>query len=356
MIQVSWAGKEQLEIVEQGFQRTALNDHQVRLRITAAGICGTDIHIWEGRLPFAKAPLVLGHEFAGVVEECGPGVDGLSAGDRVKCDSVVGCGVCNWCQKGATQFCPDGWEFGITRDGGWADRLIVPDRNLHRLPDAVTDEVAAILDVEVYGAFRKPGVFPGDTVAVVGAGPAGLIALQCARVLGAGRVIVSDFRSERLALAKRLGADYIVNVNERQFVEEVKKITNGRGVDLAFDAAGTERSFLDLLRVLRPQGRGVLYGVPESAIAQFPLQEVILKDITLYGSLSDRTGWDEVIELVATGRIDLKSLITHRFPLRQAVEALPMIRDPRFGAVKGILLMDPHKTSIVNFNFDRAER
>ena len=340
MIQATWTGIERLEIIENGHRRTTLNKHQVRLRITAAGICGTDIHIWEGRLPFAKAPLVLGHEFAGIVEECGPGVNGFSAGDRVKCDSVAGCGICRWCRRGATQFCPKGWEFGITRDGGWTDRLVVPERNLHRLPDALTDEVAAILDVEVYSAFRKPGVSPGDTVAVVGAGPAGLIALQCARILGAGRVIVSDSRPERLALSKRLGADHIVNVHECQFVEEVKIITNGQGVDLAFDAAGTERSFLDVLQVLRPQGRAVLYGVPDRAIAQFPLQEVILKDITLYGSLSDRTGWDELIELVATRRIDLQSLITHRFPLRQAGEALPIIRNPQSGAIKGILLMD----------------
>jgi threonine dehydrogenase-like Zn-dependent dehydrogenase len=340
MIQATWTGIERLEIIENGHRRTTLNEHQVRLRITAAGICGTDIHIWEGRLPFANPPLVLGHEFAGIVEECGPGVHGFSAGDRVKCDSVTGCGNCTWCRSGATQFCPDGWEFGITRDGGWAERLIVPERNLHRLPDALSDEVAAILDVEVYSALRKPGVSPGDTVAVVGAGPAGLIALQCARVLGAGRVIISDSRPERLALGKWLGADHIVNVDECQFVEEVRRITNGQGVDLAFDAAGTERSFLEMLQVLRPQGRAVLYGVPDSAVAQFPLQEVILKDITLYGSLSDRTGWGELIELVATGRINLQCLITHRFPLRQAAEALPIIRDPRSGAIKGIFLMD----------------
>jgi threonine dehydrogenase-like Zn-dependent dehydrogenase len=342
MIKAAWTGPERLEIIENGSQRTALKDRQVCLRITAAGVCGTDVHIWEGRLSFAKAPLVLGHEFAGIVEECGPGARVFSPGDRVKCDSVVGCGRCRWCQRGATQFCPEGSEFGITRDGGWAEWLVVPERNLHRLPDTLSDEVAAILDVEVFSAFRKPGVCPGDTVAVIGAGPAGLIALQCARVLGATTVILCDLQRERLSLGKRLGADHIINVHESQAVAEVLRITNGQGVDLVFEATGTERGVLDALQVLRPQGRAVLYGVPDSAIPQFPLQAVVLKDITLYGSLSDRTGWDELIDLVSTGRIDLHSLITHRFPLKRAAEALPLVRDRRDGAIKAILLMGPN--------------
>ena len=339
-INATWTGPERLEIVENRRPKETLGDHEVLLRITAAGVCSTDVHIWEGRLSFAKPPLTLGHEFTGIVEECGAGVSGLSNGDRVKCDSVVGCGVCGWCRRGATQFCPNGWEFGITRDGGWADRLVVPDRNLHHLPDTVPDEVAAILDVEVLSAFRKPKVFPGDKVAVIGAGPAGLIALQCARVLGASTVILCGSRPERLSLGKRLGADHIIDVHESQVVDEVLKITEGQGVDLAFDAAGTERSFLDALLMLRPQGRAVLYGVPGHSIPQFPLQSVVLKDLTLYGSLPDRTGWDEMIELVEAGRINLQSLITHHFSLRQAAEALAVVRDRRDGAIKAVLLMD----------------
>ena len=222
---------------------------------------------------------------------------------------------------------------------GWAEWLVAPQRNLHPLPDTLPDEVAAILDVEVFSAFRKPGISLGDTVAVIGAGPAGLIALQCARVRGAGTVILSDSRPARLSRGKRLGADYVVDVDHADVVDEVKRITNGQGTDLAFDAAGTERSLLDALQVLRPQGRAVLYRVPDCAVPQFPLQTVILKDIFLYGSTSDRIGWDELIGLVTTGRIDLQSLITNRLPLGQAAEALPIMRDRRDGAIKGVLLM-----------------
>src|SRR3982750_1411081 len=117
-----WTGKEAIEIVrDTNGQPRIIRQDDVRIRITTAGVCGTDVHIWEGRISFAPPPLVLGHEFTGVVDECGPGVSGFAPGDRVKCDSVIGCGACDACRRGATQFCPTGAEFGITCNGGWTD-------------------------------------------------------------------------------------------------------------------------------------------------------------------------------------------------------------------------------------------
>ena len=338
MIKAVWTGTEQLEIVD---DRTGpppvTRADEVRIRITAAGVCGTDVHIWEGRLSYTTPPLVLGHEFAGVVEECGPEVRNFSPGDRVKCDSVVGCGGCACCRRGATQFCASGFEFGISHDGAWTRWLVAPQRNLHRLPDTITDEVAAILDVEVMSAFRKPGLEAGETVAIFGAGPAGLIALQCARVLGAGTVILCGARPERLALGRRLGANHVIDVHAADAVAAIKDLTKGRGADLAFDAAGASAAILNVLEALRPQGRAILYGVPDRAVPEFPARDVVLKDLVLYGALSDRTGWEEMIGLVAGGRIDLASLITHRFPLERAAEALRHMRDRRDGAIKAVL-------------------
>ncbi len=338
MTEAIWTGTEQLEIErDRNTKPSRVAPGCVLLRITVAGVCGTDVHIWEGRLSFTVPPLVLGHEFAGVVEEVGKGVRNFAAGDRVKCDSVLGCGDCAWCRQGATQFCPRGAEFGITRDGGWAQWLEVPERNLHDLPDSISDEVAAIMDVEVIGSLRKAGISPGETVAVFGAGPAGLIALQCARILGAGSVILCGTRAERLELGKRLGADHVIDVSRTDAVAEVRGITGGLGADLAFDAAGTEKAILNALEVVRPQGRVVYYGVPERAIREFPLHDAVLKDVVMYGALSNRTGWDELIGWVASGRLDLRSLITHRFPLEQAGEALATMRDRRDGAIKAVL-------------------
>jgi threonine dehydrogenase-like Zn-dependent dehydrogenase len=280
---------------------------------------------------------VLGHEFTGVVEEVGPGVERFSRGDRVKCDSVVGCGTCAWCRKGATQFCHDGAEFGITQDGGWSEWLVAPERNLYHLPDSISDEAAAIMDVEVPGAFRKPGIMPGETVVVFGAGPAGLIALQCARILGAGRVILCGTRSERLKLGAKLGASEVIDVNQDDAVPAVRDLTGGRGVDLAFDAAGSESSILAALEVVRPQGRVVFYGVPERPVSGFPVKQAVLKDVVIYGALPNRTGWEQVIDWVAAGQLELQNLITHRFPLEHANQALSTMRDRRDGAIKAVL-------------------
>lgn len=338
MTEAIWLGREDVQIERARKKKPrALSPGQVLLRITAAGVCGTDVHIWEGRLSFTKPPLVLGHEFAGVVEEIGPGVRGFTPGDRVKCDSVVGCGDCDWCRRGASQFCPKGAEFGITQDGGWTEWLVVPDRNLHHLPDSISGEVAAIMDVEVPSAFRKPGVVPGETVVVFGAGPAGLIALQCARILGAGTVILCGTRAERLALGARLGATHVIDVNQADPVLAVRDLTGGQGADFAFDAAGSASSILSALEILRPQGRLVLYGVPENPVDGFPVKQAVLKDVVLYGSLPNRIGWEQVIDWVATGRLDLQSMITHRFPLEQASEALSTMRDRRDGAIKAVL-------------------
>jgi threonine dehydrogenase-like Zn-dependent dehydrogenase len=338
MTEAIWLGREDLKIERTRKEKPRrLEQGQVLLRITAAGVCGTDVHIWEGRLSFTQPPLVLGHEFAGVVEEVGPGVLGLAQGDRVKCDSVVGCGECVWCRDGATQFCPKGAEFGITQDGGWTEWLVVPQRNLHHLPNSIPDETAAIMDVEVAGSFRKSGIVPGETVVVFGAGPAGLIALQCARILGAGTVILCGMRAERLALGTKLGADHAIDVNQDDPVAAVRDLTLGHGTGLAFDAAGSDKSILAALEVVRPQGRVVYYGVPERPVNGFPMSKAVLKDVAMYGALSNRTGWERLIGWVATGRLNLQSMITHRFHLEQAGEALSTMRDRRDGAIKAVL-------------------
>lgn len=342
MKKVLWKGTQQLEFVDDGTGPPPLSKpDDVRIRVTASGVCGTDVHIVEGRVRFVEPPLVLGHEVAGVVDECGPDVRKFLPGDRVKCDSVIGCGCCAWCENGATQFCPNGSEVGMTRDGGWAEWLVVPERNLHPLPDSITDEVAAILDVEVFGALRKPGVNPGDSVVVLGPGPGGLIAVQLARLMDAGTIILCGTRAERLQLGKKLGADHVIDVTKEDPVAAVQSLTGGRGADLAFEATGSEKAALQLLEILRPQGRGVLYGVHGRPIRELPIDRIVLKDLVIYGALSNRTGWEELIGLVADGKLDLASLITHTFPLSQAAEGVACTRERREGAIKAVLLVAP---------------
>jgi threonine dehydrogenase-like Zn-dependent dehydrogenase len=338
MRKVLWRGTGDLVFTDDGAPRPpVLRPDEVRVRVAAAGVCATDVHIVSGEVRFVEPPLVLGHEFAGVAEECGPAVTRVRPGDRVKCDSVCGCAACPWCASGATQFCPSGSEFGITRDGGWAEWVVAPERNLHPLPAAISDEVAAIMDVEVLGALRKAGIAPGETVAVFGPGPAGLIAAQLARLMGAGSVILCGTRPDRLRAGAELGATHTVDVTRRNPVEAIREIAGPDGAGLVFEAAGKRQSVLDALEAVRPQGKLVLYGVHGSPVPDVPLDRMVLKDLRVYGSLTNRTGWSDLIELVACGRLNLARLVTHTFPLDQAAAAWAASRDRASGCIKAVL-------------------
>jgi threonine dehydrogenase-like Zn-dependent dehydrogenase len=315
-------------------------EDEVCLRVTAAGVCSTDVHIVGGGVGIVQPPRVLGHEFAGVVDSCGRGAARFHPGDRVKCDSVVGCGSCAYCARGASQHCPHGFEFGMTRDGGWSEWLVAPERCLHRLPDGLSGEAAAILDVEVFNALRKPGIAPGETVAIFGAGPAGLIALQVARVMGASRVILVGLPGRRLELGRELRADYVIDATADDPVAAIAEITGGRGVDLAFEAVGCARTVLQAIEVLRPQGRAALYGLHGRPLPELPVDSVILRELTLYGSLPDRTGWNELLQLAVERKVDFGALITHRFPLERAPEAVRRLTEAPEEMVKAVLLMD----------------
>jgi len=340
MRKVTWVAAGRVEYADDGGGPPPLDsEDDVLVRVTAAGICATDLHLIQGRLRLVEPPALLGHEIAGVVARCGPAVRRLRPGDRVKCDSVIGCGRCGWCRRGASQFCPSGSELGITRPGGWAEYVVAPERNLHALPDAISDEVAAVMDVEVPAAVDKLRIQPGESVVVFGPGPAGLIAVQLARLSGAGRVILLGTRPERLELGKRLGAHFTIDVTRQPALEAIRELTAGAGADAGFEAAGTADAVLNLLASLRPQGRAVLYGLHGRPIPQFPLDDVVLKDLTIYAALPDRSGWRELIELVASGRLDLARLITHRFPLERAAEAVSLLARRDSGAVKAVLLV-----------------
>ncbi len=340
MRKVVWVGTNKVEFV---------NDHEgcspivaaddVVVRVTVAGVCSTDLHLIQGRLGLVGPPRVLGHEIAGVVEKCGPGVERFQPGQRVKCDSVIGCGACGWCRRGATQFCPAGAELGLTRPGGWAEWVVVPERSLHPLPEAISDEAAAVMDVEVPRALDKAGIQPGESVAIFGPGPAGLIAVQLARLAGAGCVILCGTRRDRLVLGKRFGAHYTMDANGERLPEAIREVTGGAGADVAFEASGSPRAVCDLIEALRPQGRAVLYGLHGAPMPEFPVDRAVLKDLTLYGALPDRTGWEELTALVASGKLDLDSLISHRFPLERAAEAVRVLSARDSGAIKGVFLV-----------------
>lgn len=314
-----------------------LGPKEVLLRVKAVGVCRTDIHILDGRFPDVQPPRVLGHEIGGIVEDVGTQVKRVQPGCRVTCDSVVGCGRCHFCLAGSRQFCASGYELGFNHDGGCQEWLSVPEENLHVVTDSVSMEEAAILDMEVYAALRKPGIRPSDTVLIEGPGPAGLVACQVARILGAHRVLLSGDSEFRLEAGKSLGVDRTIDIRKENLTKIVQEETQGRGIDLVMDCAGTAESFRQALEAVTPGGRVVLYGIYPDPLPHVSILPMILKDLVVYGSLSDRKYWDEVIALVEHGRLNLKRLITHRFPIEEAAEAYDYVRGQKDGALKVVL-------------------
>ena len=337
MQRITWTGIDTLDYTPDAPPPGDPGPGEVLVRVTASGLCGTDVHVIQGRVRFTEPPHVLGHEITGIVEETGDGVTSLRPGDRVTVDSVVGCGTCGFCRRGATQFCPDGDEIGQTVPGGMQDYLLVPARNAIPVPNGITDEVAAILDTEILGALSKPGVEPGETILVIGPGPAGLIALQVGRLLGARQTILVGTRPERLALGASLGADVTIDIGADDPRDVVMDVTGGRGADLVFDAAGSVSSLVTALDLVRPQGKVVLYGVHGAPVPEIDIDVITLKDLVVYGALSDRVGLERLFDWLLDGSLDLESIITNRFPFSQAQEAYETVRDRRDGAIKAVL-------------------
>ncbi len=227
---------------------------------------------------------------------------------------------------------------GITRDGGCQDFVIVPEANLYRLPDQISYEEGAILDMEVWAALQKCGVRAGDLAVVIGDGPAGMVACQVLRIMGARRVILSGKSRSRLAKAETLRlAD--VCLPEVELAERLRAEGNGHGADLAADCAGTESSAAQAIAVVAPGGRVLFYGVYPGVLSHFDLNQIVLKNLAVFGALSDRMGWEDMIDLVSQRKLRLDILITHRFPLESAPQAYQLVREKTDGVIKAVLTL-----------------
>jgi threonine dehydrogenase-like Zn-dependent dehydrogenase len=321
------------------------------IRITTTTICGTDVHILKGEYPVASG-LTVGHEPVGVIEKLGSAVTGYREGQRVIAGAITPSGWSNAClcgchsQDGAgTKHgwkAIGGWRFGNTIDGCQAEFVCVPDAmaNLSPVPDALTDEQVLmcpdIMSTGFSGAERG-GIRIGDTVAVFAQGPIGLCATAGARLMGATRILVVDRLPERLAVAKKLGADIAINFREKDPVEAIMAATDGRGVDVAIEALGTQGTFEAALKVLRPGGTLSSLGVYSGDLT-IPLGAFAagLGDHTIVSTLcpGGKERMRRLMEVVASGRVDLTPLVTHRFRLDDIEKAYDLFSHQRDGVLK----------------------
>jgi alcohol dehydrogenase len=319
------------------------------VRITLTTICGTDVHILRGEYP-VRSGLVVGHEPVGVVEELGAGITGLAVGDRVIVGAITPCGQCRACLSGQGAQCSHGgsgyeaiggWRFGNTIDGCQAEYVLVPSAqaNLAKVPDGLSDEdVVLCPDILSTGfsAAERGGVKIGDAVVVFAQGPIGLCATAGARLSGASLVIGVDSVPRRLEMAKRMGADVVLNHREQDVVAEVKRLTGG-GADVAIEALGQQSTFENALRCLRPGGTLSSLGVYSGHLT-VPLDAFAagLGDHTLVTSLcpGGKERMRRLMSVVQASRFPFRELVTHRFALDDIEQAYDLFGHQRDGVMK----------------------
>ncbi|MQA99843.1 MAG: alcohol dehydrogenase catalytic domain-containing protein [Actinobacteria bacterium] len=294
---------------------------EVLVDLATSGICGTDLSIYSGKIA-VRHPRVLGHEMFGHVASSD---GGAAAGTRVVIDPVLSCGVCYWCSKGQTNLCPNGALLGRDRDGGFAERIAVPQSNVYEVPASISDEVAPLVQVLTVcvHAQRDAPVFPGDSVLVLGLGVSGLLHLQIARARGAAPLIGVTRSASKRELAESLGADLTFDPGDSHLGERVAEATGGRGPDVVIESAGRVETLAAAIGLVRPGGHIVLFGTITEDRGALPFYSLYLKELTITNPRAAKPeDFPAAIDLAGSGRVRLAPLISDTFPLEETGAAI----------------------------------
>jgi L-iditol 2-dehydrogenase len=293
-------------------------NNEVLLEIKAAGICGTDIHIRHDKFPYWP-PVIMGHEFSGVIIESGDDVTNFKVGDRVVGEPhTLACGKCEMCRTGNRQLCSFKRSPGWGIDGAFAKYLVMPEHLLHVIPDQMTFEEAAVVEPAanaVQDVLERGRVYANDTVVIFGPGPIGLLALMAARAGGAGKTIMVGTKIDqamRLPKAKELGVDEIILADQQNAVEEILRITKGRGADLVVEASGSPQAIKASFGAVRRMGRISQIGLTGRDEISIPWDQAAWKVCDLFFNMSTGfTCWDRTIGLIASKKMDVSKIISH---------------------------------------------
>ena len=314
-----------------------IRDDEVLIRVRRAGVCGTDVHIYEwddwarGR---CHPPFVVGHEFAGDVARVGSLVVDVHVGDRVTAEGHIVDGRCLLCRTGNAHACPYTKVIGVDRDGCFAEYIAMPATNVWHLDDDISYDIGGIHD-PMGNAFHTAltAEIPGATVLITGCGPIGIFAVGICHAAGASRIIASDVNETRLALAKQMGADDVVHPDELEGT--VKRYTDGLGVDVVLEMSGVPSAIHQAFALVRPAGRVQMLGVPAKPMQFDFATELIFKGVTVYGVTGRRMyeTWIQITRFLRSREFDPTPVITHRFPLECADEAIHAIKSGEAGKV-----------------------
>ena len=316
---------------------------EVLIRVEACGICGSDVHGFDGSTGRRIPPIVMGHEAAGVVERTGGSVRGLRPGDRVTFDSMVYCGECRFCRRGEVNLCDNRRVLGVScgeyrRHGAFAEYVAVPERIVYRLPDVVSFEHAAMVEpvsVAVHAMALTP-VRLGDAAVVVGTGMVGLLVVQAAKLAGCSRVIAVDPDDARLALALKLGATEALNPNAADVPAAVRNLTAGAGADVVFEVVGASQPLETAIASVRKGGTVTLVG-NFSPTVQLQLQSVVTRQVKLIGSCGSAGEYPVCLDLLARGAIQVQPLISAVAPLAEGPQWFERLYAKEPGLMKVIL-------------------
>ncbi len=308
-----------IEIVEEPVP--VPSEGEVLIRIRAAGICGSDLHIYQGERPDVALPRVMGHELVGEVRATGPGADRFREGDRVAVDPVVSCGSCPSCRRGLFNLCGTVRCLGVQVEGGFQDCFVAPEEKVHALPEGLPWERLALVEPYSIAAevLARSEVRPGDRVLVIGSGTIGLCILQGMRIAGA-EVLVTDLVESRLEAARRLGAARAVNGRTEDLAAALREFTDGFGVDVVVEAVGHPRLLEESLTHAAPGGRIVVLGF-HGEPARIPEVSLVRKELKIAGSRMSCGRFPQVIDWFREGRVDPEALISAVYPFDRIGDA-----------------------------------
>jgi 2-desacetyl-2-hydroxyethyl bacteriochlorophyllide A dehydrogenase len=314
-------------------ERPSINADEVLIRVKYCGICGSDLHLYEGKWKVNSRRVVMGHEFSGEIEEIGENVTGYSPGDRVVVDPNIICGECYYCRLDSKNYyCTNrkviGWEGWL--NGGFSELLKAPQKVVYRLPRNVTF-MEAVMTEPLACALRgidNVQVKCGDKVVILGAGSMGLMMLQLMKIAGASWVCVTDLLGYRLKRAKEFGADLTVNPNEENVQKAILEETDGRGVDVVIEAAGTTQTVAQAVGLIRRGGKVCLFGVvPQEETVLIRPFDLYYKEALLVSSFCNPFTFQRALDLLGNKKVNISSLITHTYPLKEIRDAFHTMQD-----------------------------
>lgn len=335
--------KEYGRLVVEEFPEPAVAPGEVLVRVRACGICGSDVHGMDGSTSRRIPPIIMGHEAAGEIAEIGAGVADWKPGERVTFDSTIYCGACWHCKRREVNLCERRTVLGVSckeyrRQGAFAEYVSVPERILHPLPDSISFQQGALAEpvsVAVHAVRRTP-LSSNAPVAVVGAGMIGLLTIQALRVAGCHPIIAIDLDQARLQLAGRLGATHLLTGGQPDLLEKIRALTDGRGVDAAFEAVGLGTTVELAVNCVRKGGSVTLIGNLAPRV-ELPLQTIVTRELRLIGSCASAGEYPDCLALIASGKINVTEFISGTAPLAEGPRWFARLRAGEKGLMKVLL-------------------